>query len=515
MLKVKPKQIALARAELLLRELRTEITEGPELFTWIKSEVYIEDPHKVGATKVKFTPWPAQVSYLELIHRKRQTITLKARQLGVSWCTIIYCVWLSIFHSGVTVLVFSKDHDAAKEIIRRAKFIFRNLINKPVTESGRGDNQQQITFSNGSRFKAFPATKNAGTSFTATFLIVDEGDKMEFGRDLYTSIKPTIDDGGRIAVIFTAFGGDGLGRLLWSKASDEVSDVAMNRFFIPWHARPGRTRDWYNQVAAGAISFAHHRQEYPATADEALNFTNLEERFIRDEEQWDSLSLDTALSSSLPSVVALDAGITDDGFAMVAACWEPKLLLPVIRDAKLWIPKQTETKTLDLETVFQEVGFYLKTHRIRRVVYDPYQLASYGQTLAKTMDARAFGQNSERLIADTALRRRIREGGLRHDGNPELREHFLNADIKPDALATKLRMVKRSTDQKIDLAVAASMAVQELVTEFPLRKEYGATSEANYLAGNQSGLSGQQTGASRKPFDGKPSLIYDRVHRRE
>lgn len=510
----KQRQVALAQAELQLRSLKqAEVTEGPDLLDWIHREVYIEDPHKVGATRIKFRPWEAQKQYLELIHGKRQTITLKARQLGVSWCTIIYCVWLTVFHSGVTVLVFSKDHDAAKEIVRRAKFIFRNLITKPVTESGRGDNQQEMKFSNGSRFKAFPATKNAGTSFTATFLIVDEADKMEFGKDLYTSIKPTIDDGGRIAVIFTAFGGNGLGRLLWGKASDDVSDTGMNKFFIPWHARPGRTRDWYNQVAAGAISFSHHRQEYPATADEALNFTNLEERFVREETTWDLLALTERLPAWLPCVVALDAGIVDDGFAMATSCWHPKFGVPVIRDCKLWEPKKTENGQLDLSEVFAAVHLYLKTHRVRRIVYDPYQLVSFGQELAKTYDARAFGQNTERLAADTALRRRLNEGGLRHDGDPELRGHFLNADIKPDALAVKLRMIKRISDKKIDLAVAASMAVHELITEFPMTKDYGATTEAaNYLPGSpfsDSGRAGRQ-----KPFDGRPRSIYDAIRQR-
>lgn len=498
------KAVALAKAQLALRNSLPVVTEGPDLMRWVKDEVWIEDPHKVGATRIKFNPWEAQSRYFGLIHTQRQTITLKARQLGVSWCTIIYCVWLAIFHSGVTILIFSKDLDAAKEIIRRAKFVFRNLANKPTTETGRGDNQQEIKFANNSRFKAFSATKNAGTSFTATFLIVDEADKMEFGKDLYTSIKPTIDDGGRIAVIFTAFGGDGLGRLLWNKASDEVNGRDMTRFFIPWHARPGRSREWYNQVASSAISLSHHRQEYPATAEEALNFTNLEERFIKQEETWDLLALPEKLSPQLPCVVALDAGIVDDGFAMATACWEPTLRLPVIRDSRIWEPSKTESGQLDLTEIFTAVRDYIRGHRVRRVVYDPYQLVSFGQELARNHDARAFGQGTERMQADTALRRAVNEGRIRHDGDTTLREHFLNADIKPDALGQKLRMVKRSADKKIDLAVAASMAVHELTAEFPLLSI--PSPMANNLAGRGFGRP-----TTRKPFDGMPNLIYDRV----
>lgn len=475
---------------------------------WLDREVFIENPHKAGgehggATKIKFQPWDAQRDYFRLIHSESQTITLKARQLGISWCAIIYCVWLSIFHAGVTILVFSKDLDAAKEIIRRARFVFKNLPNKPVTEPGRGDNQQEIKFSNGSRFKAFPATKNAGTSFTATFLIVDEADKMEFGHDLYTSIKPTIDDGGRIAIIFTAFESKGLGRLIWNKASDTPGSREIVRFFIPWHARPGRTREWYAKVASEAISLAYHKQEYPATAEEALAFTNLEERFIVEEATWDNLQTPDFQAAGLPCVVGLDAAVTSDNFALASVCWHPGRKIPLIRDVKLWSPDEGD---IDLNAVYDEIRQYCNTRRLHRVVYDPYQLAALGQELSRRFDARAFGQNAERVQADTAFRARVQRGEVAHFGQPELRGHVMNADIKVDSHGTKLRLVKRDDDLKIDLAVASSMALFELTNEFPLRAD-------QVPQGSPNNFSGQRTPGQRKMFDGRPSLIYDRIRR--
>jgi len=45
-----------------------------------------------------------------------------------------------------------------------------------------------------------------------------------------------------------------------------------------------------------------------------------------------------------------------------------------------------------------------------------------------------------------------------HDGNAALSEHVKNANIAVDAQSRKLRIVKRESSLKIDLAVCASMA---------------------------------------------------------
>jgi len=500
--------LALARAEQEWKSrLGVKITEAPDFFKWVADEVWIEDPHRIGGTEIRFNLWEAQIEYLKLIMRVAQTIILKARQLGVSWCVIVYCLYLCIFHSNISVYVLSKDEVAAQEIIRRARYVFKRLKNKPTQEKGRGDNQKEIKFTNGSRFKSFPATANAGTSFTATFLILDEADKMQYGKELYTSIKPTVDDGGRCAIIFTAFGADGLGREIWGKAGAEEDGAGIIRFFIPWWRRPSRTQEWYDKTASEAISLAHHRQEYPATPQEALGFTNLDSRFLRDIASWNNLRSDTLIHPGLPCVLALDAGIDSDNFAVASACWHPQKRIPAVRDVQLWVPKETATGQLDLAEPYEWIRHYIRTRRVLRTVYDSYQMAAFGQELAKTHDARAFSQGTERLAADTDLKQRIMRGEVAHDGQPDLSMHIENADMKIDT-NTRIRLIKRGKDYKIDLAVAASMAIYELVNEFP----FDSISSMGALT-SQSAYERDAPGSSYKPFDGRPNLIYDRARR--
>ena len=45
----------------------------------------------------------------------RLTVVLKARQLGFSWLVVCYSLWLMMFRSSATVLLFSKRDDEATE----------------------------------------------------------------------------------------------------------------------------------------------------------------------------------------------------------------------------------------------------------------------------------------------------------------------------------------------------------------------------------------------------------------
>ena len=56
----------------------------------------------------------------------------------------------------------------------------------------------------------------------------------------------------------------------------------------------------------------------------------------------------------------------------------------------------------------------------------------------------------------------IRDGQVLHLGDVDLREHIQNADRKPED--DKLRIVKRTANQKIDACVALSMAVDRIMS---------------------------------------------------
>jgi len=203
--------------------------------------VTIEEPQGDTVSIIPFHLWPAQHEALETIQREPQVIILKARQLGISWLVIAYALWLCLFHGNKTVMVFSKDQNSANEMIRRAKGIYNRLARKPADMTT--DNVTTIGWSNGSRIMSFAATEDAGSSFTASLTIIDEFAKMRYASDLYTSVKPTIADGGKMIIVSTAKGEENPFHQLWSAAVNHLNNLVP--LFLPWSARPDRSIDWY------------------------------------------------------------------------------------------------------------------------------------------------------------------------------------------------------------------------------------------------------------------------------
>lgn len=433
---------------------------APKLSDWIAACVTIEEPQGMSVSIIPFALWPAQVEALAMIESNPQVIVLKARQLGMSWLVIAFAVWMCIYHRGQTVMVFSKDQQSANEMIRRAKGIFNRLKSKPTQLVI--DNVATIGWENESRIKSFAATEDAGSSFTGSLTILDEFAKMQYAESLYTSVSPTIADGGRIIIISTAKGEANPFHKLWDAASKRLN--SFKAIFLPWHARPTRTREWYARTESDAISPKHHKQEYPAEASEA--FVSIgDERFLPDITLWDACQQTIPpLDKNTPMVIALDAGIHSDSFGMVGVTRHPiHKTFVAVRFVQEWRPVSGAISfqgTEDAPGPEMVLKRLCNNYNVVCVAYDPYQLHDMATRLRAEGVAwfKEFSQGPDRLEADKGLFDLIIERRIAHDGNADLRRHVDNANRKPDAETRKLRIVKRETSLKVDLAVCASMA---------------------------------------------------------
>jgi len=455
-----------AQALLLLRQRRTPAAsltqtslQAPDVAAWVGSEVFIEQPQGTDVTLIPFHLWPAQQSALDVIAQVRQVIILKARQLGLSWLVISYAVWLCLYHRNQTVLVFSKDQDSANEIVRRAGVVYKHLKNKPTGIAV--DNITQLAWENGSRIKSFAATEDAGSSFTASLIILDEFAKMRYAETLYTSVKPTINDGGRVVIISTAKGEGNPFHKLWDGAVKGLN--ALKPIFIPWSARPGRDAAWYARAESDAISSAHHKQEYPGNADEAFTLVG-EERFLPSMILWDALKESLPALGREPMVLGMDAGVSNDSFGLVGVSRHPGRPKDVaVRFVQVWTPPPGgQIDFAGPESVVQDLA---QRFNVVQLAYDPYQLVSLAQRLQGegVVWCKAFQQGAPRLEADKQLLDLILQRRLAHDGNELLRQHLANANRKPEPEGNKLRIVKREASLKIDLCICLSMASYEVL----------------------------------------------------
>jgi phage terminase large subunit-like protein len=56
---------------------------------------------------------------------------------------------------------------------------------------------------------------------------------------------------------------------------------------------------------------------------------------------------------------------------------------------------------------------------------------------------------------------------LSHDGDPRLARHLSNAVLKQDSRGTRLQKETKNSSRKIDLAVAAVMALERAMNQAP------------------------------------------------
>ena len=113
---------------------------------------------------VRFGLWPAQVETLAAMRESSKLVVLKARQLGLSWLSLAYALWVLTFRPPATVLLFSLKEDEAVELLNRMREMYLRLQH---LQAGRGED---VWLSTGSRALAF-STKGVGHA--GTLAIVD------------------------------------------------------------------------------------------------------------------------------------------------------------------------------------------------------------------------------------------------------------------------------------------------------------------------------------------------------
>lgn len=224
-----------------------------------------EDPQLL----VQFNPWPAQLDAIHEIERNKITMFLKARQIGITWLALMYAVHLMISKVGSTVVAISKTEEDAIELVRRVGVILSKMgaiLKGGALRVEATVQTVRVIRPDGrtSRFKAFPASPNAGRSFTADLLIMDEWAFQQFAEQIWTAAFPTINrpTSGKVLGISTIKLGS-LFETLWRQEN------GFGKVFIPWFADPRRDETWYEETkkSLGVLM----TQEYPATEEEALS----------------------------------------------------------------------------------------------------------------------------------------------------------------------------------------------------------------------------------------------------
>lgn len=176
-------------------------------------------------------------------------------------------------------------------------------------------------------------------------------------------------------------------------------------------------------------------------------------------EWWDACQRPLPAWERQPLVLAVDAAVTSDCFAIVGVTRHGNDL--AVRYVQVWTPpKGGEINFDDCE---KELRRLCKEYNVIQIAYDKTELQDMAQRLRrdKVTWLKKFDQGMARAAADKQLYDCIRDRRIFHSGEPDLTAHIKNANADINKHENVLRLIKRSEHLKIDAAVALSMAVHE------------------------------------------------------
>ena len=258
---------------------------------FIEDLVYIVDKENTENQIIKFNLWPEQIKGLEFFLKFLRIITLKARQLGITWLALAYILWCMIFKPGQDWFALSKTEDPdAYQLVARIVFMLERLpiwliepnkakkkwltwestaskvtIHHPNTKDANG----KTVIQKDSVFQSFAATADAARSWTGDGLLLDESAAQEYARQVWEAALPTVNrpTSGQVIVIST----NKRGTWFDEKAQEAYAGKGKFKFlFFPWYTDPRRDEKFYQDTLAEYGSENVMRQEYPATPEEAF-----------------------------------------------------------------------------------------------------------------------------------------------------------------------------------------------------------------------------------------------------
>lgn len=202
--------------------------------------------------RVKFDLYPYQKAVLYQFLKERFNIILKFRQAGITELIAMYCLWLTMYHPNKKVNIISIKDTVAKKVLKKIKFMYKNLpwyLQTPIINGRTGEygSASTMEFSNGSIIESIPTSDQAGRSESLSLLVIDEAAIVRWASTIWASAFPTLSTGGSAIVNSTPYG---VGNFYHSTWVDAVSgNSPLNPIRLRWQMHPDRDQDWYNEMA--------------------------------------------------------------------------------------------------------------------------------------------------------------------------------------------------------------------------------------------------------------------------
>ena len=198
----------------------------------------------------------------------RNSIVLKARQIGFSTLAAAFAFWEVFFWADRFEVMLSRTEREAAKLLQKSKYGYKML---PDWMKSRGpglvsDNQLKMVFANESALESLPSGNDPARGESVFRVFIDEMAFLPNSEEAWASIEPIADVGGRIVCLSTAKGEGNIFHRLWVGSQNGTNDF--KGIFFPWSAGD-RDDSWY-EVKKAQLPDWQLAQEYPSDPDEAF-----------------------------------------------------------------------------------------------------------------------------------------------------------------------------------------------------------------------------------------------------
>jgi hypothetical protein len=133
----------------------------------------------------------------------------KARRMRLTWLMVACHVWLACHRPHANVFFVSSKEDKSAELIERARGILARL---PALGGGGQvivprASPPSLRLENGALLMGVAEGADQLRQYTATAILADEFGTWNWPRAAYTAMRPTIDGGGRLTLLSSAWPG--------------------------------------------------------------------------------------------------------------------------------------------------------------------------------------------------------------------------------------------------------------------------------------------------------------------
>ena len=194
---------------------------------------------------IPFRLYPFQEDIIRDFNDYRFNVINKARQLGLSSSAAAYIAWMLLFHREKNVLVVATKLSTATNLVKKVKYIFKNLPDWMMISRIEIDNRTSFELANGSQIKASSTSGDAGRSEALTLLVVDEAAFVEGMDDMWAGLYPTLSTGGRCIALSSPNGVGNWFHKTYTEAEEGKNDF--NCASLPWHVHPERDQEWFEK----------------------------------------------------------------------------------------------------------------------------------------------------------------------------------------------------------------------------------------------------------------------------